>query len=157
MFSARLCFCWIVSNVNFSLNSLIFVTGTMSTNAKPLYVPVAYYEEIKDLPNHREKLLVDVREPSEIQKTGRIPTSINVPCKSLEPLVAAFAIKLIVPFTFSVGNVQKAFSDETTDEEFERSYNHTKPHKKNEIITSCQSGMRSQAAAEILIRLGYKE
>lgn len=46
-----------------------------------LKIPVAYYDEIKDLPNHREKLLVDVREQSELQTTGRIPTSINVPCK----------------------------------------------------------------------------
>lgn len=39
------------------------------------------YEEIKDLPNHPEKLLVDVRNPDELQATGQIPTSINIPCK----------------------------------------------------------------------------
>ncbi len=53
---------------------------SFTSSATPtINIPVAYYDEIKDLPNHREKLLVDVREPSEIQKTGRIPTSINVP------------------------------------------------------------------------------
>lgn len=55
------------------------MSSTSSTTA--LKIPVAYYDEIKDLPNHREKLLVDVRETSELQQTGRIPTSINVPCK----------------------------------------------------------------------------
>ena len=44
---------------------------------------IAYYEEIKDLPNHPEVLLIDVREPEEIEATSLIPTSINVPCKFL--------------------------------------------------------------------------
>lgn len=47
----------------------------------PAIIPVVLYDEIKDLPNHPEKLLVDVREPNEILETGRIPTSINIPCK----------------------------------------------------------------------------
>jgi len=98
-------------------------------------IPVAYYDEIKDLPNHREKLLVDVREPSELQQTGRIPTSINVP----------------------LGDVQKAFSNETTGEKFAKLYNHTKPNPKDQIIVSCQSGRRSQMAAETLANLGYKQ
>lgn len=60
---------------------LIIGMGTTAFSTTAINVPVAYYEEIKDLPNHFEKLLVDVREPSELQATGRIPTSINVPCK----------------------------------------------------------------------------
>jgi 3-mercaptopyruvate sulfurtransferase SseA len=46
-------------------------------------VQIATYEEIKDLPNHPEKLLIDVREPLEIENTGKIPTSINIPRKLL--------------------------------------------------------------------------
>lgn len=46
-------------------------------------IEVAYYDEIKDLPNHPEKLLIDVREPVELATTGQIPLSINVPCKGL--------------------------------------------------------------------------
>lgn len=42
---------------------------------------IATYEEIKDLPNHLEKLLIDVREPQELKETGVIPTSINIPRK----------------------------------------------------------------------------
>lgn len=39
----------------------------------------ATYEQIKDLPNHPEKMLIDVREPHELAETGVIPTSINIP------------------------------------------------------------------------------
>lgn len=42
---------------------------------------VASYDEIVDLPNHPEKLLVDVRNPEELAATGVIPTSINIPRK----------------------------------------------------------------------------
>jgi thiosulfate:glutathione sulfurtransferase len=50
-------------------------------------VPIANYEEIKDLPNHPEKLLIDVREPDEIAQTGSIPTSVNIPCKLIQTLL----------------------------------------------------------------------
>lgn len=46
-------------------------------------VPIVGYDEVKDLPNHPEKMLVDVRERNELLEYGRIPTSINVPCKNL--------------------------------------------------------------------------
>lgn len=42
-------------------------------------VPVVAYEVVKDLSNHPEKLLIDVREPKELQETGIIPHSINIP------------------------------------------------------------------------------
>lgn len=45
-------------------------------------VEIATYEEVKDLPNHPEKVLIDVREPNELQETGQIPTSINIPRKN---------------------------------------------------------------------------
>lgn len=52
-----------------------------SEEQPPAIIPIVLYDEIKDLPNHPEKLLVDVREPNELAETGRIPTSINIPCK----------------------------------------------------------------------------
>lgn len=52
-----------------------------SVELKMTSVPIATYEEVKDLPNNPEKLLIDVREPAEIAETGSIPTSINIPCK----------------------------------------------------------------------------
>lgn len=41
----------------------------------------ATYEEVKDLPNHPEKWLIDVRSRDMVEKDGAIPTSINIPCK----------------------------------------------------------------------------
>lgn len=59
----------------------ILVLATNSCAQEMSSIPVATYEEVKDLPNHPEKLLIDVREPAEIAETGSIPTSINIPCK----------------------------------------------------------------------------
>lgn len=58
---------------------------------------------------------------------------------------------------FLVEDVQIAFSNETSDEQFYKRYNHSKPSFKNQIILSCQSGRRSQIAAETLVNLGYKQ
>lgn len=42
---------------------------------------LATYEEVKDLPNHPEKYLIDVRSKELVEKDGSIPSSINIPCK----------------------------------------------------------------------------
>lgn len=43
---------------------------------------MATYEEIKDVPNHPEVYLIDVRNKDELSSTGAIPASINIPRKS---------------------------------------------------------------------------
>lgn len=60
---------------------LFFVIFILITSLAMAEIQIATYEEIKDLPNHPEKLLIDVREPHEIENTGKIPTSINIPRK----------------------------------------------------------------------------
>lgn len=42
---------------------------------------MATYEEVKDVPNHPEVYLIDVRNKDEVASTGAIPASINIPCK----------------------------------------------------------------------------
>lgn len=42
---------------------------------------VANYQDIRNLPNHPEILLIDVREFHEVENTGLIPTSIVIPCE----------------------------------------------------------------------------
>lgn len=42
-------------------------------------IPIVTYDEVKDLPNHPEAYLIDVRDPPELKETGVIPTSINIP------------------------------------------------------------------------------
>lgn len=66
--------------LNFVLISILVLAKNSCAQEMPS-IPVATYEEVKDLPNHPEKLLIDVREPAEIAETGSIPTSINIPCK----------------------------------------------------------------------------
>lgn len=42
---------------------------------------VVTYQDIRNLPNHPEILLIDVREFHEVERTGLIPTSIVIPCE----------------------------------------------------------------------------
>lgn len=42
---------------------------------------LATYEEVKDIPNHPEKYLIDVRSRELVEKDGVIPGSIIIPCK----------------------------------------------------------------------------
>jgi len=51
-------------------NQVKFVLRTMAT-----------YEQVKDVPNHPEVYLIDVRRKDELQQTGSIPASLNIPCK----------------------------------------------------------------------------
>lgn len=66
-----------------TIKSEIFPIGhTLSLSTTTITgenMSTAVYEEIKDLPNHPEKTLIDVREPDELKQTGVIPTSINIP------------------------------------------------------------------------------
>ncbi|XP_065371347.1 rhodanese domain-containing protein CG4456-like [Calliphora vicina] len=96
-------------------------------------IEIAYYEEIKDLPNHPEKLLIDVRTPEELVQFGKIPTSINIPLSVVEQELSA--------------NVKAA--------DFKEKYGRDKPATDMQIIFSCRSGKRAQQAAEIAVKLGY--
>lgn len=42
---------------------------------------MATYEEVKDVPNHPEIYLIDVRNKNEVASSGTIPGSINIPSK----------------------------------------------------------------------------
>ncbi|XP_058457050.1 uncharacterized protein LOC131434400 [Malaya genurostris] len=93
---------------------------------------IATYEEVLDLPNHPEKLLVDVRGVEEVAETGQIPTSVNIPLPNLEQ-----ALKL-------------------SDDEFKSKFGRSKPQSDTEIIFHCKLGGRAQKAADTAIGLGYK-
>lgn len=43
-------------------------------------IKTVVYEDVKALKDNKNTLLIDVREPSELQKTGVLPGSINIPC-----------------------------------------------------------------------------
>uniref|UniRef100_A0A182XZ05 Rhodanese domain-containing protein n=1 Tax=Anopheles stephensi TaxID=30069 RepID=A0A182XZ05_ANOST len=92
---------------------------------------IATYEEVLDLPNHPEKLLVDVRNPDELAETGKIPTSINIPLPQLED-----GLKL-------------------TDEEFKAKFGRDKPGTSTEVIFHCKMGGRAQKATDLAASLGF--
>uniref|UniRef100_A0A182QJV5 Rhodanese domain-containing protein n=1 Tax=Anopheles farauti TaxID=69004 RepID=A0A182QJV5_9DIPT len=94
---------------------------------------VATIADIEDLPNHPEKLLIDVREPSELAATGQIPTSINIPLKTVQTELSL------------------------SPEAFEAKYGRKKPDTTDPIIFSCRSGVRAGQAALEADNLGFKK
>lgn len=78
---------WFKHNTRVQISSFGFIFFTahflrnFCTSDKSSKENIATYEEVKDLPNHPDILLIDVREPEELQETGKIPTSINIPRK----------------------------------------------------------------------------
>jgi rhodanese-related sulfurtransferase len=92
------------------------------------------YEDIKKLVTNPDpnKILVDVREPSEYQEFS-IPTSINIPYKSTPGAL------------------------DLSPEEFEDIFKFEKPSKDKELIFYCVAGIRSTAAADLAQIFGYEK
>ncbi|XXG99286.1 hypothetical protein Hte_005623 [Hypoxylon texense] len=79
--------------------------------------------------------LIDVREPSEVSQTGRIPGALNVPIAS-------------APDSFHVG-----------PDEFEDRYGAPRPDPDpaaGEVVFYCKAGVRSRAAATIAREAGFR-
>ena len=76
--------------------------------------------------------LFDVREPKELESTGKIPGSVNLP----------------------LGEVAEAF--DLTPEQFQEKYGAKKPEKTDKDITfSCLAGIRSMYALNAAVEKGY--
>ncbi|XP_031618484.1 rhodanese domain-containing protein CG4456-like [Contarinia nasturtii] len=121
---------YIINNENYSV---VFknMGQRYSTDNAQIVIPIVTYEDVKDLTNHPEKTLIDVREPNELQETGTIPTSINIP----------------------LGEVNTALN--LSDSQFKKKYSRNKPGPTDEIIFHCKIGMRSENAAIAATKLGY--
>ncbi|KAI1444687.1 Rhodanese-like protein [Annulohypoxylon stygium] len=78
--------------------------------------------------------LVDVREPDEVSKTGRIPGAVNVPVMSQ-------------PDSFNM-----------SAEDFRDRYGFERPsgEGENQVVFYCKAGVRSRAAVEIARNAGWK-
>lgn len=44
---------------------------------------IVNYEDVNTLKDDANVYVIDVREPSELQETGCIPNSINIPCETI--------------------------------------------------------------------------
>lgn len=113
---------------------LFFISINADNTEQTNKIQMAYYEEIKDLPNHPEVLLIDVRTPQELVQTGKIPTSINIP----------------------LDVVERELSDVVKPEDFKNKYGRDKPAADTPLIFTCRSGRRAQQAAEIAVKLGFE-
>ncbi|CAG8973836.1 hypothetical protein HYALB_00005581 [Hymenoscyphus albidus] len=91
------------------------------------------YTEVKRFSENPSSnvVLVDTREPAELQSTGTIPGSLNIPVSSIPD--AFFMI----------------------DEDFEERFGFVRPPKEKEIIFYCKAGVRSRAAAELARQAGW--
>lgn len=79
-----------------------------------------------------DRIIIDVREPGELQSTGRIPSAINIPVSSQ-------------PDSFFI-----------TPEEFQERYGFDRPATDKELVFYCKAGVRSRAAAELARQAGWK-
>ena len=76
-------------------------------------------------------ILIDVREPGELQSTGRIPTAQNAPLASSPDFAFLPAA------------------------EFEDRFGFARPGPDDEVIFYCKSGVRSKAAAKLAQQAGF--
>lgn len=115
-----------------SKNFHIVKFSTENSHRKP--IPSVQYNDVKELPNHPEKLLIDVRELQELEETGKIPTSINIPLDSVVQVLA----------------------EDVRPQIFLSKYGRRKPTFADEIIFTCKIGKRALKAAEIANAMGFK-
>ena len=113
------------STTSFSSSS----SSSQSTQDPKIYT----YKDIQSLITNKPPkiILIDVREPSELSSTGRIPTSLNVPLTSSPD------------FAF------------LPSAEFEDKFSFARPGKEEEVIFYCKSGVRSKAAARLAVQGGF--
>ncbi|KAK3306634.1 Rhodanese-like domain-containing protein [Chaetomium strumarium] len=76
--------------------------------------------------------IIDVREPHELQESGRIPGALNIPVAS-------------APDSFHI-----------SDEEFEDRFGYPRPAPDAEVVFYCRAGVRSRAAAGLAREAGWK-
>ncbi|XP_070492505.1 rhodanese domain-containing protein CG4456-like [Chironomus tepperi] len=95
-------------------------------------VGIATYEEVIEALRDLDKLIVDVREPEDIQASGSIPKSINIPLNKVYS-----ELRLSAPA-------------------FGAKYERTKPGPYDEIIFYCKFGEMAQVAAETALSIGFR-
>lgn len=105
------------------------------------------YEEVKDLSNYPEKLLIDVREPTELVADGKIPFSINIPCKLSQTACRDFKT------FFLVKQVEENLK--LSPEVFHNKFGREKPTNETEMVFHCKGGGRAGRATELALSLGF--
>ncbi|SPQ23715.1 ecb24421-8323-48c9-9003-b7717ac3dd64 [Thermothielavioides terrestris] len=87
-------------------------------------------QKVTNSPN-RSTVIIDVREPHELEQTGRIPGALNIPVTS-------------APDSFHI-----------PADEFEDRFGYPRPPPDAEVVFYCRSGVRSRAAAGLAKEAGW--
>uniref|UniRef100_A0A1B6MES4 Rhodanese domain-containing protein n=1 Tax=Graphocephala atropunctata TaxID=36148 RepID=A0A1B6MES4_9HEMI len=77
-------------------------------------------------------VVIDVRDYKEIKATGTIPGSLNIPLQQLNNALGKSA------------------------QEFQAAFGRSKPSESQQLLFLCQRGVRSKAAMERAVKMGYK-
>uniref|UniRef100_A0A1B6D4J2 Rhodanese domain-containing protein n=1 Tax=Clastoptera arizonana TaxID=38151 RepID=A0A1B6D4J2_9HEMI len=103
-------------------------SGSKNDDKNPIVV-----KELETLLKSKNVYVIDVREKHEINKSGKIPTSINIPLDDLK----------------------EALNENSED--FQKKYGRKKPDKNDNIVMYCRRGPRSIKARKEAVRHGYKK
>lgn len=95
-------------------------------------VPIIQYEKLVKCIQALECNVIDVRSKEEVERSGAIPTSVNIPLKDIE---SSFSLP---------------------DEKFTNMYQIPKPGFTDLIICHCYVGKRSIKACSLLMAMGYR-
>ncbi|CAH0407233.1 unnamed protein product [Chilo suppressalis] len=95
---------------------------------------VVSYEDMLKVIHQPEKVIIDVRNPDEVNATGKIPSSINIPLNTVQDALTSMS-----------------------DDDFKKHFQRTKPSSSDELIFYCQSGRRSSEALDKALKLGYSK
>ncbi len=122
-------------------------------SAAAMTIPTVSYAEVRAVAlGQKAASIIDVRQADEIQATGLIPTSHNIP-RTCWLHAAKFANRTACLPTTIVASVQRALQTATDD--FEEEYGFAKPPPNGMVIFTCRSGARALTAAEAAKRAGY--
>ncbi|XP_069699785.1 rhodanese domain-containing protein CG4456-like isoform X3 [Periplaneta americana] len=110
----------------------IKIRSMASTPASGPAVKDLAYDDVVELKRKNEIILIDVREPSEIKETGKLPGSVHIP----------------------LGDVKNAL-ESLSPEEFLKMYGIEKPKLDANLVFSCRSGKRSRSAMETAMSIGF--
>jgi rhodanese-related sulfurtransferase len=83
--------------------------------------------------DNKDAVLIDVREPWELETFGSFPDAVNIP----------------------LGEVHDAL--QMTEEDFQSKYSRGKPSADDKIVMYCMGGIRSRRALNSALSLGYNK
>ncbi|XP_063823979.1 rhodanese domain-containing protein CG4456-like isoform X1 [Ostrinia nubilalis] len=109
-----------------------FSTNNQTLNKMVDPKRVVGYEDMLKVIHQPEKVIIDVRNPDEVNETGKIPSSINIPLHTVQDVLTSMS-----------------------DEQFKQQYQRNKPSSSDELIFYCRSGRRSTEALDKALKLGY--